>query len=417
MSKKKKIPGKILKEAKTWLSLAEKALNYRKDLLTPESINGFSSAIEQLDEVLENPERRTVSPDEITKAQNSVIEQLRQHGGNYYHTRNWTDNMEMFLVAIIVIIGIRTFFFQPFKIPTNSMYPTYNGMTYEFFETAADEPSTPERIFRKVTLFTKHYSTEAPVDGEVLIPIATDGHRYNVAGGRLVKGRKWGILPAKFAQYTLYVDESPVTIQVPDQFNFQSLVKDVFGDTAHQRIAYLKGVGAVLRTGRVVKKGEKVLSFDILTGDQLFVDRITYHFRAPRVGDPFVFSTDNIPGMEADQRGKYYVKRLAGEGGDVLQIKEPVLYRNDQPAEENDAFICNANQEGEYEGYTDEDSRMKYLYEGTPYKVPEDCYFALGDNSDQSLDSRFWGPVPKTEVVGRAILIYYPFTHRWGNAK
>ena len=47
-------------------------------------------------------------------------------------------------------------------------------------------------------------------------------------------------------------------------------------------------------TPRQVKKGEKILSFDILSGDALFVDRLTYHFKKPDIGDPFVFKTDLV---------------------------------------------------------------------------------------------------------------------------
>ena len=49
--------------------------------------------------------------------------------------------------------------------------------------------------------------------------------------------------------------------------------------------------------------------------------------------------------------------------------------------------------------------------------MPEDHFFAMGDNSDNSADSRSWGYVPKETVVGRAVWIYYPFTDHWGFAK
>ena len=49
--------------------------------------------------------------------------------------------------------------------------------------------------------------------------------------------------------------------------------------------------------------------------------------------------------------------------------------------------------------------------------VPESSYLALGDNSMNSFDGRFWGFVPAKDVVGRPLFIYYPFTRRWGPAK
>ena len=54
---------------------------------------------------------------------------------------------------------------------------------------------------------------------------------------------------------------------------------------------------------------------------------------------------------------------------------------------------------------------------GRTLKVPEDSYYALGDNSGNSQDGRYWGFVPAKDVVGRPIFVYYPFTSRWGPAR
>jgi len=418
-----KVPSKKVKEAKNWLMLATKAYNYRKDLLSETAADSFYASIEKMEDLLDKHRETKPTEEELNAANSELIKELTASGGNYYHTRSWTDNIEMFLVAIIAIIAIRTFFFQPFKIPTNSMYPTYNGMTYEVFETPEDAPGGLEKIFRKITLFSKHYSVKAPEAGELLIPIklygfGNQGYSYRI-NGQLVYGRKWFVLPAKKARYTFYVGDKPVYVDVPEEFNMNSLIKSVYSDKA-VNIDFVKGIGAVLKTGKKLKPGDSVISFDILTGDQLFVDRMTYHFRAPKVGEPFVFRTDNIPGMTgeyAHERGKYFIKRIAGKGGDTLQVKYPELYRNGKLAEDNVAFFNNANQIGEYEGYTNDDSRMKYLKKEQPYTIPLGNFFAMGDNSDQSLDSRYWGPVPEKEVIGRALIIYYPFTHRWGKAK
>lgn len=416
-----KLPSTKVKEAKNWLMLATKAYHYRKDLLTETAAKSLYNAIEKMEDLLDRHREAKPTEEELDAANSELVQELTASGGNYYHTRSWTDNIEMFLVAIIAIVAIRSFFFQPFKIPTNSMYPTYHGMTYEVFKTPEEIPGGLEKVFRKITLFSKHYSLKSPGAGELTIPIningyTENGYHYSI-GGQLVYGRKWFVLPAKLARYTFYVGDKPVSVDVPEQFNMSSLIKSVYGKNASGEIGFIKGVGSVLKTGIQLQPGDNVLSFDILTGDQLFVDRMTYHFREPKVGEPFVFRTDNIPGMEKSQHGKYYIKRIAGKGGDTLQIKYPELYRNGKLAEDNLAFFNNANQIGEYEGYTNDSSSMKYLYNEKPFTIPQDEFFALGDNSDQSLDSRYWGTVPKKEVIGRALIIYYPFTHRWGAAK
>jgi signal peptidase I len=165
-----------------------------------------------------------------------------------------------------------------------------------------------------------------------------------------------------------------------------------------------------VNTGKRVKKGERLLSFDVMTGDQLFVDRASYHFVRPEVGSGFVFRTGNIPGIGNDQ---YYIKRLVGTPGDELEVRNGALIRNGAPITGSAAFEKNANKEGLYRGYVNQHA----LDEGRRVKISEDGYYAMGDNSRDSADSRYWGEVPYKDVVGRPLFIYYPFTKRWGPAR
>jgi hypothetical protein len=75
-----------------------------------------------------------------------------------------------------------------------------------------------------------------------------------------------------------------------------------------------------------------MLSFDELTGDQLFVDRFSYHFVKPNVGSGLVFRTGNIQALAAEYGDQYFVKRLVGGPGDVLEVKGTGLVRNGEPA-------------------------------------------------------------------------------------
>jgi len=238
-------------------------------------------------------------------------------------------------------------------------------------------------------------------------------------------------------EYTFWVDGAAATVRVPADFSdFDQLVQETFfgsHDNFMRQVDNAGKNGGVTRDdiqlrddagdtavayrvqlGKTVRAGELIMRFDILTGDLLFVDRLSYHFRRPQVGDGFVFRTRNIPGIGEDQ---YYVKRLAGRPGDILEIRPPVLYRNGHPITGAAAFDQNARREGLYRGYFNAPPDGSYLLKDEKLTVPPHVFFALGDNSANSRDGRYWGFVPEKEVVGRPLFIYYPFTRRWGLAR
>jgi signal peptidase I len=199
------------------------------------------------------------------------------------------------------------------------------------------------------------------------------------------------------------------------------------------------------------------IAFDILLGDALFVDRMTYNFVKPKAGDPAVFRTGSIddfnrqintPVKSLIGEDKYYIKRLVGEPGDQMQMIVPdeiftngtdvrkgtpgILHRNGKVLsgkiafEENNKRVKelakNANAENilKYPGYRAEGLLTNKEIITVPQKSDSNNptglngYFAMGDNSTDSLDGRAWGYVPENEIIGRAFVVYYPFTKRWG---
>ena len=105
---------------------------------------------------------------------------------------------------------------------------------------------------------------------------------------------------------------------------------------------------------------------------------------------------------------------MAGLPGDTLRIVQPKLFVNGQEAKEY-AFQRVASQKNGYTGYRNFPGSTIYL--GDPEStvtVPLGSYFALGDNSADSLDSRYWGFVPKMNVVGKGLFVYWPFSSHWG---
>jgi signal peptidase I len=143
---------------------------------------------------------------------------------------------------------------------------------------------------------------------------------------------------------------------------------------------------------------------------------MSYNFMPPHRGDIFVFKTNGLPMERPGAPSEHFIKRLAGVPGDTLRIAEPDLFINGHPAEDF-VFKRVESRENGYTGYTNQQLPQPMRYLGTPndtVTIPPYSYFALGDNSANSLDSRYWGFVPADNVVGRGLFVYWPFTSHWG---
>jgi signal peptidase I len=424
------VEKKMRDSAANWLELADKVYAYRRDRLSEVDRNALQQSALSLRRQLR--EKSDASKLKLGIEALEVV--LRRTGGTHYPKSGIMENVEFFLVAAIVILGLRMYFVQPFKIPTNSMWPSYNGMTPEVFATKADEPGPLAKAVRFAAMGATSRTLDAPVDGEVLIPVTGNGDRVAIPY-REVTGRDWIVFPARHKEYTLFVNDRPVTVTVPRDFDFEWVIRDAFiskqasghdPGSADLAAFFNANPGQVVRmsdgkpawrTGKTLRAGDRILAFDILTGDQLFVDRLSYHFVRPQAGDGFVFRTDHLesPYMKdaaGRQLEQYYIKRLAGIPGDTLEIRGYSLYRNGQPANGANAFGANAKRAPHFSGYR----ASGLLAPGQVLTVPSDSYVALGDNSANSQDSRYWGTVPAQDVVGRPLFIYYPLTRRWGPA-
>jgi signal peptidase I len=425
---------KMRDHAANWLEVAERVFNFRRDLLTDTERQQLQGATGELKLRL----KEKADSGKLKLGIEKLEGVLDKTGGKMYPSNSIVENVEFFLVAAIVILGLRAYFVQPFKIPTNSMWPTYYGMTHEVFK-AGEEPNLLQRAGRFLAFGASRYEVVAPADGEVYMAVTPNINPVVVS----VSARSFFVIPAQQLEYYFLVGNELTKMNVPIDFNFNKVLESGFGDFAPGRYAptasqFLqeggerkRGVVTMvqggqkyeqtvywLSLGKKVKKGEKIISFDILTGDLLFVDRLTYNFFPPKVGQGFVFKTDNIhsPHMEkppGTQVKQYYIKRLVGAPGDVLEVKSPVLLSNGQPITGAASFDKNARRDGLYRGY---ESRG-LLTPGEKLTIPAHSYFAMGDNSYESLDSRYWGFVPEKDVVGKPLFIYYPLTKRWGPAQ
>ncbi|MDR3317428.1 MAG: signal peptidase I [Puniceicoccales bacterium] len=417
--------NKVKEGAKYLLSIAERIEKYRRDVLSEKQASILSEARMCVNHAL------SLSREEAYKKFEEADTLLKSIGGNVYPLTGLVENAEVFLFAAILAIAVRTFFFQPFRIPTNSMWPTYSGMTDELVK---GRKNILKKFKRWACLGATNIHAQANDSGSLQIPIATHKDKLGPYGGilyyKVINTRKClGLLPSKEREYTFVVGSHYTTLRVPLEFYFDEMALAALFPRAkswneilnHQPATRFKRL-KINKEGhkdkvhyfdtKVQKSlGEDIFNFDILTGDMLFVDKLSYHFCSPKVGDPFVFRTRNIERLNYDD--KYFIKRLVGLPNDTLQVIGPTLYRNHQPIEGAEAFDLNRKQVGQYPGYTN----SGLLEEDTEVDVPKNCYFAMGDNSPYSYDSRGWGFVPNGEVIGKAVFILYPFTHRWGRTK
>lgn len=130
---------------------------------------------------------------------------------------------------------------------------------------------------------------------------------------------------------------------------------------------------------------------NFFNGEYLLADKVSYHFNNPQQGDVVIFKQTDT----AD-----YIKRVIAVPGDTIEVRDGFYYVNDQKLDESEYLDTDV--------YTGGGS---FLREGKDYSVPEGKYFVSGDNREHSSDSRTFGPIEKEQVKGRAILVYWPFSH------
>ncbi len=309
----------------------------------------------------------------------------------------WRENVEVFVVAAIMALAIRTYFLQPFKIPTGSMEPTLLGIEPK------PATETPPNIVYQAYDFLIHGKTYSRV--------------VTKQGGKIVD-----LNPGSM---TIWFEYTDVTLE-DDQGNRETDRLWIRLSDVEQKLnIYLNGTPDLF-DGHIHNEVYK-------PGDQVLVDKVTYNFRPPRPGEVIIFKTSGIPGL-ANERGpdqegsEDFIKRCVAMAGDRVKVLPPCVYVNDQLAQGASTFAKEFARKDGYPGYTlvrpfessgvtDDTNRPFDPYDSQnsqTYYVPADCYWAMGDNSPNSKDSRYWGGVPRQNLVGRGYFVFWPFTSRWG---
>ena len=336
-----------------------------------------AGAAAQLGAALDVPRHcwRRGSRGEVARAAGALEQALA--GWAPLHRSGWTENFEVLVVALGVAMAFRCYFFQPFKIPTGSMQPTLYGIHSE-------EREAPTR-FDKLPLKPLKWL----VTGDWY-------HEVRVAAGGPVQ--------------PLYQDESK-----PGYIAFR-----VAGRRYHvpSDAVVVRRALRVTRDGRI-EPGAVLWSGIVHSGDHVFVNRVVWNFRRPRRGEVMVFSTQAIRGLP---QGTHYIKRMTGLPGETVGIRPPELLIGGVPVAEPFTIGRIVRREKlapwapPYAGYQVIGSQVPVDFEPA-LRAPDDTvnlkaheYYAMGDNTGNSRDSRYWGPVPERNLLGPACLVYWPFT-------
>ena len=147
---------------------------------------------------------------------------------------------------------------------------------------------------------------------------------------------------------------------------------------------------------------------NLLIGDHLLVnkfvfgpttgafERAIFPVRDPRRGDVVVFKYPDEPDRD-------FIKRVIGLPGETLELRSKKVYINGKPLDEPYVHFLESARDAQE--ITSFDVRERY----GPVRVPEGHYFVMGDNRDNSQDSRYWGFLPRSYIKGRALMIYWSY--------
>ena len=411
-------------------------LNAQRDILAPQAIENVSMGLVELNSATHS----NISKADLLKQMEKLEEVANKWLKPYPHAA-YRENIEVFLVALAVAMGIRTFFVQPFKIPTGSMQPTLFGInSVPDFSKVASEADLAEQIKLRDSL--------TPSKGFDSVKEWFGGTSYLTYKAEVDGPFNGMSRPVRFLLFnlkqTIWVAGQPHNLWFPPDSggspsyrwgNILGYIQAMFSPLPIDEMAapdFERRMG--LRRGQVFAKGDEILKLKVVAGDHLFVDRLTYNFRPPQRGEIAVFQTGGIQHSQMPQ-DQFYIKRLVGLGGDKIQIGDDRhLIINGQRLDQTTRHFegvysfdpARAPHDSEFSGHVNNRVGAQYGRPGLaplfPNEqevrvLPSDQLMVMGDNTMNSFDSRGWGSFPATNVIGKQFFVYWPLTKRfgWGN--
>ncbi len=205
-------------------------------------------------------------------------------------------------------------------------------------------------------------------------------------------------------------------------------------------VEFLSSIAGVLVTGLFIitfilqafEIPSSSMENTLLIGDHVFVNREQFarpaRWLGPMLPHRDIRHGDIVVFLSPAEHGLFVVKRVIGIPGDRIHLRDDVVYRNAQKLDEpyvkhnGDPDDPYAEQRRPYRAnfpdvppspidslYPEWQAELSSHVEGGDIVVPPNSYFAMGDNRDVSYDSRYWGFIPRTNVIGRPMFIYWSF--------
>jgi len=387
------------KRAKNYLHYLHKKRNYRKDILGAEKLEELAAIEADLLAIKENrknaPGDGGDSPDLEGKL--DALENRMKVLIPPDRSEGWVENVEVVLTAVVLALALKAFFLAPFKIPTGSMQPTLYGITCESLEDVGGKPNPVQQLTDSLLFGYSYHHVEVRRSGTI----------REIRPGSFLGLFQWITVDVAGEDYRLMCSL--------DTF------RNGLSEMLDRQIRNNKDLSNIQ-----FKKGDHLANFRSKTGDRLLVNRMAYHFFRPEVGQIFVFNTEGIRGIEAENRlfrqidhTQFYIKRCVGGPGDRLSIDPPYLLNHEEivkPEKYADDFTRIYSMDHGYGGYElfsdGQRARLDDLTDSILLR--DDEYFAMGDNSANSSDSRKWGTLQRRNLVGTGLIVYWPLSVRWG---
>jgi len=302
------------------------------------------------------------------------------------------EYVEIVVVALGVAMACRSYFLQPFKIPTGSMQPSLYGIHYERAREAGALDSAPLKHLKWLVTGESYVELRAGRTGRIAMVDPRSGYMFNAP---------------------LHDGCFQTTTAISTGGNVCGLAE--------------AGMYSHVTNGEYVVSGQILCTGMKVAGDHVFVDRISWNFRKPKRSEVMVFLTTDIhDGLPQDT---HYIKRMVGLPGDSLTVDPPRILTNGIPITDYKIGAIGRGELGNggykladpvwggadgskhpgmsFESFINESNRSIHLN--------ADQYLACGDNTRSSLDGRYWGPVPRNRLVGPALVVYWPLSKRWGH--